>query len=106
MRKCAGCEEMKEKKQLVRVVRTPEGEFVLDFTGKKSGRGVYVCKSRSCLEAAQKKRGLERSLKCAVPEEIYLELLKSLYLQHPYYGGDADHSGLRRGNHHQGGLSF
>ena len=58
MRKCAGCDEMKDKKQLVRVVHTPEGEFMLDFTGKKSGRGVYVCKSRSCLEAAQKKRGL------------------------------------------------
>lgn len=78
MRKCAGCDEMKDKKQLVRVVHTPEGEFMLDFTGKKSGRGVYVCKSRRCLEAAQKKRGLERSLKCAVPQEIYLELLKSI----------------------------
>ena len=72
------CDEMKDKKQLVRVVRTPEGEFMLDFTGKKSGRGVYVCKNRSCLEAAQKKRGLERSLKCAVPQEIYLELLESI----------------------------
>lgn len=78
MRKCAGCEEMKEKKQLLRVVHTPEGEFLLDFTGKKSGRGVYVCRSKECLEAAQKKRGLERSLKCAVPQEIYLDLLKQL----------------------------
>ena len=78
MRKCAGCDEMKDKKQLVRVVRTPEGEFMLDFTGKKSGRGVYVCKNRSCLEAAHKKRGLERSLNCAVPLEIYLELLESI----------------------------
>lgn len=78
MRKCAGCEEMKEKKQLLRVVHTPEGEFLLDFTGKKSGRGVYVCRSKECLQAAQKKRGLERSLKCAVPQEIYLDLLKQL----------------------------
>ena len=78
MRKCAGCEEMKEKKQLVRVVHTPDGEISLDFTGKRSGRGVYVCKSRACLEAAQKKRGLERSLKCEVPNEIYLELLRSI----------------------------
>ena len=78
MRKCAGCEEMKEKKQLLRVVHTPEGEFLLDFTGKKSGRGVYVCRSKECLEAAQKKRGLECSLKCAVPQEIYLDLLKQL----------------------------
>ena len=67
---------MKEKKQLVRVVRTPEGEFVLDFTGKKSGQRCM--QSRSCLEAAQKKRETERSLKCAVPQEIYLELLKSI----------------------------
>lgn len=78
MRKCAGCEEMKEKKQLLRVVHTPEGAFLLDFTGKKSGRGVYVCRSKECLEAAQKKHGLERSLKCAVPQEIYLDLLKQL----------------------------
>ena len=78
MRKCAGCEEMKEKKQLVRVVHTPEGEFLLDFTGKRSGRGVYVCRSCACLEAAQKKKGLERSLKCTVPQEIYNDLLKSI----------------------------
>ena len=78
MRNFAGCDELIDKNQLVRVVHTPEGEFMLDFTGKKSGRGVYVCKSRSCLEAAQKKRGRERSLKCAVPQEIYLELLKSI----------------------------
>ena len=58
MRKCAGCEEMKEKKQLVRVVRTPEGEFVLDFTGKKSGRGVYVCKSAAVLRRHRKNVGL------------------------------------------------
>lgn len=78
MRKCAGCDEMKEKKELLRVVHTPEGEFLLDFTGKKSGRGVYVCRSKACLETAQKKKGLERSLKCAVPQEIYLDLLKQL----------------------------
>ena len=78
MRKCAGCDEMKEKKQLIRVVHTPENEICIDFSGKKSGRGVYVCHSKECLELAQKKRGLERSLKCAVPEEIYLELLKQL----------------------------
>ena len=51
---------------------------MLDFTGKKSGSGVYVCKNLSCREAAQKKRGLERSLKCAVPQEIYLERLESI----------------------------
>ncbi len=78
MRKCAGCEEMKEKKQLIRVVHTPENKFVVDFSGKKSGRGVYICKDKKCLLAAQKKRGLERSLKCAVPAEIYNDLLKQL----------------------------
>ncbi|MCH5324407.1 MAG: YlxR family protein [Eubacterium sp.] len=77
-RKCAGCEQMKEKKQLIRVVHTPEDEFLLDLTGKKSGRGTYICKSRECFEAARKKRGLERSLKCAVPPEVYDRLLEQL----------------------------
>ncbi len=78
MRKCAGCDEMKEKKQLIRVVHTPENELCIDFSGKKSGRGVYVCRSRQCLEQAQKRKGLERSLKCAVPDEIYRQLLIQL----------------------------
>ncbi len=78
MRKCAGCGEMREKKKLLRVVHTPDGEFALDFTGKKSGRGVYVCKSEACLEEAYKKKGLERSLKCAVPQDIYENLRELL----------------------------
>lgn len=77
-RKCAGCEQMKEKKQLIRVVHTPENEFLLDLTGKKSGRGVYICKSRECFEAARRKHGLERSLKCSVPPEVYDKLLEQL----------------------------
>ena len=78
MRKCAGCEEMKEKKQLLRVVHTPEGEFLLDFTGKKSGRGAYVCKSAECLEKAHKAHRIERSLSCKIPEEIYEQLRTEL----------------------------
>ena len=62
---------MKEKKQLVRVVHTPDGEFSLDFTGKKSGRGAYICRSRECLEKAIKKKSLERALKCSISQEIY-----------------------------------
>ncbi len=77
-RRCAGCEQMKEKKQLIRVVHTPQDEFLLDLTGKKSGRGVYICKSIECLEAARKKRGLERGLKCPVPAEVYDSLLIQL----------------------------
>ncbi len=76
LRKCTGCQEMKNKKELIRVVRNDEGEFSLDFTGKKSGRGAYVCPNMECLEKAQKNRGFERSFKAAVPKEVY-ETLKS-----------------------------
>ena len=71
MRQCLGCNEHKPKGELMRVVRTPEGETVLDFTGKKSGRGAYVCKSLSCLRKARKSRRLERSLDCTITEEVY-----------------------------------
>ncbi len=77
-RKCAGCEQMKDKKQLIRIVRAPDGEISLDPTGKKSGRGVYICPRRECLDTAHKKRGLERGLKCAVPDEVYERLLEQL----------------------------
>lgn len=76
LRKCTGCQEMKNKKELVRVVRSEEGEFSLDFTGKKPGRGAYVCPTIECLEKAHKSKGLERSFKSAVPAEVY-ETLKS-----------------------------
>ena len=71
MRQCLGCNEHKPKGELMRVVRTPEGETVLDFTGKRSGRGAYVCKSLSCLRKARKSRRLERSLDCTITEEVY-----------------------------------
>lgn len=67
---------MKNKKELIRVVRNENGEFSLDFTGKKSGRGAYVCPNLECIEKAQKNRGFERSFKTAVPKDVY-ENLKS-----------------------------
>lgn len=76
MRQCTGCREMKNKKEMMRVLRTPEEEIVLDVTGKKNGRGAYLCKSAECLEKAIKSRGLERSLKAAIPQEVYENLKK------------------------------
>lgn len=78
MRKCTGCQEMKNKKELIRVVRNDAGEFSLDTTGKKPGRGAYVCKNIECLEKACKNKGLERSFKTAVPKDLYEELKKQL----------------------------
>ena len=71
MRKCTGCGEMKPKKELVRVVKSPEGEISLDLTGKKAGRGAYICRSMACLQAARKARRLERAFECAIPEDVY-----------------------------------
>lgn len=76
MRQCTGCREMKSKKEMIRVLKTAEDEIVLDTTGKKNGRGAYLCFSRECLEKAVKSRGLERSLKAAIPEEVYQNLKK------------------------------
>ena len=71
MRKCLGCNEMKPKKELVRVVRSPEGEVSLDLTGKKSGRGAYVCRDAACLAKAKKSKRLERAFSCEIPDEVY-----------------------------------
>ena len=70
MRMCVGCREMKEKKTLIRVVRNPEGEVFIDPTGKKSGRGAYVCREGSCLQRALKQRQLERQLQVTLTEEV------------------------------------
>ena len=78
MRKCVGCQEMKEKKSLIRVVKTAEGDIILDDTGKKNGRGAYICKSKECLEKAVKNRGIERSLKTGISPEIYDSLKKEI----------------------------
>ena len=71
LRRCTGCGEMKQKRELVRGVKNNEGEISLDLTGKKSGRGAYVCHSLECLQKARKSRGLERALSCKIPEDVY-----------------------------------
>ena len=76
MRQCTGCREMKNKKEMLRVLKTAEGEILLDATGRKNGRGAYICRSEECLEKAMKNRGLERSLKTQIPEAVYEELKK------------------------------
>lgn len=78
MRKCVGCGEMKNKKEMMRVVRTSDNEFILDVTGKKNGRGAYVCISDECLSTAIKNRGLEKSFKQAIPNEVYEGLEKEM----------------------------
>ena len=78
MRKCVGCGEMKDKKGLIRIIRTNEGEILLDATGKANGRGAYICKSAECLKKAGKNKGLERSLKAQVPEEVLERIEKEL----------------------------
>lgn len=77
-RKCVGCQEMKGKKEMLRILRTESGEIVLDTTGRKNGRGAYLCYSRECFEKAVKSRGLERALKMAVTSETYEELKKEI----------------------------
>ncbi|MBQ8625713.1 MAG: YlxR family protein [Agathobacter sp.] len=74
MRQCVGCAQMKSKKDLIRVIKTPEEEIVLDISGRKNGRGAYICASMECLKNAQKRKGLERSLKVAIPEDVYESL--------------------------------
>ena len=78
MRQCVGCQEMKSKKELLRVLRTAEDEIVLDATGRKNGRGAYLCFSRECLAKARKNKGLERSLKMNIPPDVYDSLEKEL----------------------------
>lgn len=78
LRKCIGCGEMIGKKGAVRIVRSKDGEISVDLTGKKAGRGAYLCRSVSCMELARKGRKLERGLKCAIPDEIYETLEKEL----------------------------
>lgn len=83
MRMCTGCGEMKPKKELVRVVRGPEGpegggEITLDLTGKKPGRGAYICRSPECLKAARKARRLERAFSCKIPDQVYEQMEKEM----------------------------
>lgn len=71
MRMCLGCNEMKPKKELIRVVKSPEGEISLDFTGKKSGRGAYLCRSTECFGKARKARRFEKAFSCRIDDDIY-----------------------------------
>ncbi|MBR4724479.1 MAG: YlxR family protein [Lachnospiraceae bacterium] len=78
MRKCTGCNELKPKKELIRVIVTPDDTVELDTTGKKNGRGAYICAKTGCLKEARKHKGLEKSLKKAIPPEVYDSLEKEL----------------------------
>ncbi|EEH98136.1 YlxR family protein [Clostridium tertium] len=78
LRMCTGCMEMKPKKELIRVVKSPEGEVSVDLTGKKSGRGAYICKDKECLEKAFKAKRLSRNLDIAIDEVIYNRLREEI----------------------------
>ena len=78
MRMCVGCREMKEKRDLIRIVRTPEGETLIDPTGKKSGRGAYVCRSPECLKRAIKQKQLERQLQASLTDEVNEALMAEM----------------------------
>ena len=77
-RKCVGCGVSKDKKELIRVVKTNENEISVDMTGKKNGRGAYICHSAECLEKARKAGRLERSLDCQISDEIYEKLMQEI----------------------------
>ena len=78
LRQCIGCGEMKSKKEMIRVIKTAEDQILLDATGRKNGRGAYLCPSMECFKKAVKGRGLERSLKMAIPREVYETLEKEM----------------------------
>ena len=80
-RQCMGCRERKEKRQLIRVVRKTDGTVSLDFSGKLSGRGAYICPNSACLAKARKARSLERSLEVPIPDEVYDRLEKEMEAQ-------------------------
>ena len=77
-RRCVGCNESKNKTDLIRIVRAPTGEISADLTGKKAGRGAYLCKSTACLQRAKKAKRLETQLECAIPDSVYLLLEEEL----------------------------
>ena len=79
MRMCVGCREMQPKKSLIRVVRSPEGEISMDVTGRKPGRGAYVCRNAQCLQKALKQKQLERAFSCTLGEETHKALMDALH---------------------------
>lgn len=76
LRQCVGCGQMKSKKEMMRVIKTAEGDIVLDVTGRKNGRGAYLCKQEECLKMAMKNKGLERSFKMSIDQSVYESLQK------------------------------
>ena len=80
IRQCLGCNEHKPKNEMIRVVRSPEGEISLDTRGKKSGRGAYICHNVGCLNKARKSKRIERALECAIPDEVYNTMEEELRL--------------------------
>lgn len=78
MRMCLGCGEMKPKKELIRAVKSPDGEISIDLTGKKSGRGAYICRSTECFRKARKARRLEKAFSCQISDEVYDGMEKEL----------------------------
>ena len=77
-RKCVGCGTSKDKKELIRVVKNAEGEISVDLTGKKNGRGAYICHDAECLKKAKKAGRLEKSFECQISEEIYTRLMQEI----------------------------
>ena len=77
-RMCLGCREHKDKKELVRVVRSPEGEVSVDLTGRKNGRGAYICRSKDCLKKARKQRAISKALNCEITDEVFEQLLEQI----------------------------
>lgn len=74
MRRCTGCGEQRPKKELVRVVKTPDGEILLDLTGKASGRGAYICNNAECLKKARKSKRIDRTFEMTIPDEVYKQM--------------------------------
>lgn len=79
VRVCVGCSLSKSKKELIRIIKTPEEEIIIDATGRKNGRGAYICPDTECLKKARKSKGLERSLKSSIPQEVYENLEKEMH---------------------------
>lgn len=78
MRKCNGCGEQKPKKELVRIVKSPDGEVSLDLTGKASGRGAYICNNADCLQKARKSRRIDKAFEMAIPDEVYEQMVTEI----------------------------
>lgn len=79
LRKCIGCQEMKNKKSLIRIVKNKDDEFFVDLTGKLNGRGAYICPSQNCLEIVINNKALEKSFKCKIPDSVYEQMKKELH---------------------------